>query len=116
MDGSIEFDWQVVTWCPAEDKVTTNMASSGGRIEIGRIAMDVQDHVGGAEPNCGIRMSGTVVEELCDAKVGALGGAGLLVGNGAECHEDGDINTPGIIENCPDDLLYTSDTLFVEGW
>ena len=91
MDGSIEFDWQVVTWCPAEEKVTTDTAASGGHIEIGRITMDVQDHVGGAEPNCGIRMSGTVVEELSNGKVGASGGARLFVGNCAECHEDGDI-------------------------
>ena len=78
--------------------------------------MDVQDHVGGTETNRGIWMSGTIVEELCDGEVGALGGPGLFMGNGAECHEDGDIDAPGIIENCPDNLLYMGDTLFVQGW
>ena len=61
-------------------------------------------------------MSGTIVEELCDGKVGALGGVCLFMGNGAECHEYGDIDAPGVIKNGPNDLLYTSDTGLVEGW
>ena len=61
-------------------------------------------------------MSGTVVEELCNRKVGALGGTRLFVGNGAECHEDGDIDTAGIVEYGPNDLLNAGDTVFVEGW
>jgi hypothetical protein len=103
-------------WRPAEEKMNTDTAASGGRIEIGRITMDVQDHVRSTETNGGIRMSGTVVEELCDGKVGALGGTGLFVGNGAECHDDGDINTPGVVKNGPEDLLDTGDTGLVEGW
>ena len=77
--------------------------------------MDVEDHVGGPKTNGGIGMSGTVVEELCDGKVCALGSAGLFVGNGAEGHEDGDIDTAGIVEDGADNLLDTSDTRFAEG-
>ena len=78
--------------------------------------MDVEDHVGCSEANGGIWVSGTVVEELCNRKVGALGGTRLFVGNGAEGHEDGDINTAGIVEDGADDLLDTSDTGVAEGW
>ena len=78
--------------------------------------MYIHDHVGGTITNGGIGMSGTVVEELCDGKVCALGSAGLFVGNGAEGHEDGDINTAGIVEDGPDDLLNAGDTMFVKGW
>ena len=77
--------------------------------------MDVEDHVGGPKTNGGIGMSGTVVEELCNRKVGALGGPRLFVGNCAECHEDGDIDTAGIVEDGADDLLDTSDTGVAEG-
>ena len=96
--------------------MTTDAAASGGCIEVGCIAMDVQDHVRGPETNGGIRMSGTVVEELCNGKVGASGGARLFVGNCAECHEDGDIDTSGVVEDGPNDLLDTGDTGFVKGW
>ena len=78
--------------------------------------MDVEDHVGCLEANGGIWVSGTVVEELCNRKVGALGGTCLFVGNGAERHEDGDIDTAGIVEDGPDDLLNAGDTVFVKGW
>ena len=47
MDSSIELDGEVVMWCPAKEKMTTNTAASGGCIEIGCITMDVQDHVRG---------------------------------------------------------------------
>ena len=77
--------------------------------------MDGKDHIASMIANGGIRMSGTVVEELCDGKVCALGSAGLFVGNGAEGHEDGDIDTAGIVEDGADDLLDTSDTGVVEG-
>ena len=97
MDGSIKFDRKVVLWAPAKEEMTTDAAASSGCIEVGCIAMDVQDYVRGLEMNGGIRMSGTVVEELCNRKVGALGGTRLFVGNCAECHEDGDVDTSGVI-------------------
>ena len=77
--------------------------------------MDVEDHIGCSEANGGIWVSGTVVEELCDGKVCALGSTGLFVGNGAEGHEDGDIDTAGIVEDGADDLLDTSDTGVAKG-
>ena len=115
MDGSIEFDREVVTGCPAEEEMATDAAASRRFIEVGGIAMDVEDHVGCSEANGGIWVSGTVVEELCNRKVGALGGTRLFVGNGAEGHEDGDINTAGIVEDGADNLLDTSDTGVAEG-
>ena len=78
--------------------------------------MDVEDHVGCSEVNGGIWVSGTVVEELCNQKVGALGGTRLFVGNGAEGHEDGDIDTAGIVEDGSDDFLNAGDAAFVKGW
>ncbi len=66
MDSTIEFDGEVVTWCPSKEEMTTNTAASGGCIQIGCVAVNVEDHVGGPKMNGGIGMSGTVVEELSD--------------------------------------------------
>ena len=116
MDGAIEFDREVVMGYPSKEEMATDSAAGRRFIEIGGIAMDVEDHVRSTEANGGIGVSGTVVKEVCNRKVGVLGGTCLFVGNGAERHKDGDIDTAGIVEDGSDDLLNAGDAAFVKGW
>ena len=64
--------------------------------------------------NGGIGMSGTIVKHLVDGEICFLGSFGLFMGNGAECHKQGDIDASGILQNGTDDLLDTGDTRFVK--
>jgi hypothetical protein len=90
-------DWEVVLWEPSEEIVATHTASSIWFVKVRSIAMNVEDHVRGAEANRCIRMGCTVIEHLFDGEVGVFGGLGLLVCNGAESHEESNVNTAGII-------------------
>ena len=79
MDGAIEFDREVVMGYPSKEEMATDSAAGRRFIEIGGIAMDVEDHVRSTEANGGIGVSGTVVKEVCNQKVGVVGGPCLLL-------------------------------------
>ncbi len=51
-----------------------------------------------------------------DGEVGLLGSFSLLVGDRAQHHEESNVNTTGIVENCADNLLDLGDTVFVKMW
>lgn len=94
--------------------MATNAAAGLGFVEIGGIAVDVKDHVGGTESDFGVGVGGTVVEELVDGEIGVFCGFCLFVGNGAEGHQEGDVHTAGVVEDGANDLLDSSDAFFVE--
>ena len=49
--------------------------------------MYVEYHVGGAETNGGVGMSGAIVKHLVDREISFRGGFGFFMGDGSECHE-----------------------------
>ena len=54
--------------------------------------MDIEDHVGGAESDCGIGVGCKVIQELFGGCLRLLRGLGLLARDGAEGHEGGEVN------------------------
>jgi hypothetical protein len=62
-------------------------AQDGSRFgvgQVGRVAVNVEDHVAGAEPDGCVGVSGGVVEELVGGMFGLFGGIGLGGGDGSE--------------------------------
>jgi len=64
--------------------VSGNTGATLGGSEIGCIAVYPEDHVAGMVTDGDIRMSGAIMEELCDSFHGCLGAFGLFGGNGAQ--------------------------------
>ena len=59
-----------------EEEVAASAAARFGRRKIGGIAVDSKNHVAGMEANFGIRVSGTVVEEVGDGESSIFGSGG----------------------------------------
>ncbi len=55
--------------------------------------------------NGGIRVGGTVVEELGDMRQCEFGWSGLLGGKGTKGNQDGGVNGSGIVEEYTNDFL-----------
>ena len=82
MDGAIDGNQGIIAWNAAKKKVATGTTASIGGAEVESIGMDIEDHVGGAVANFGIRMRGHVVEDLVDMFACLFSGGALLGGNG----------------------------------
>ena len=60
--------------------MATNATARSRNIEIAGVAVNTENHVACMKSKCGIRMGGTIVEELVDIFFGADGGFALLGG------------------------------------
>ena len=59
-------------------------------------------------------VAGHVVQKLFDSLHCFLSWVGLLSGNFAECHEDGDVDSAAIIEEAPHNLLDSALPFFIK--
>jgi hypothetical protein len=73
--------------------------------EVRRVGVHIQDHVGCVELYRHVGMSGEIVEELFAFFHCQFGAFGLFASNGAEGHEDSEVDGPGIIKNASNDAL-----------
>ena len=73
--------------------------------------MTVEDHVGGMESYCGVRMGGQIVEELVCIFNCVLRCLRLLRRYCGEGGKDGEINAAGLVEDTADYPLYEGDLL-----
>lgn len=67
-------------------------------------------HVAGMEPEDGVRMSGTVVEEVRDGLGCSLSAFGLGRGNGAEGNEHGGVNGTCVVKESANNFLNAGDS------
>ena len=91
-DGTVRRGWRIVwigrlvrmRWAAAEVVVASGARARFGGSQVGGVAFDPEDHVTSDETHGGVRMSGTIVQEVGDGFHGCLGAFGLLSGDGAD--------------------------------
>jgi len=95
---------------------TRGFGSGLGSRVVGSVGVVGKTHVAGEVFDDGIRMSGSIVEEV-DAGLGSgRSGAGLLGSNGAEGREHGVVDCSGIVEEDTDNFTDTFDSGLIKGW
>lgn len=95
----------IVEWTTAQVVVAGSTGTCFGLGQVGGIAFDPQHHVAAFESDNGIGMSGTIVEEAFEGFQGGSGGSGLLLANGAKCHQHGVVHGTCIKQECANDFL-----------
>jgi hypothetical protein len=97
VDSAVDEDRVAVTWNAAEEEIAPSVTLCLQGAKIGSIGMDVEDHVGHAESNFGIRMCCHILKKLVDASIGLFCGVALLEGNCQKSHQNSWVNGACII-------------------
>jgi hypothetical protein len=77
--------------------------------------MDIEDHVGSVKPDRGIRVCCQIIKQLLCFGKRVLRPFRLFAPYCAECHEHGEVNSPNVVEDAPDDALDVFDVCIAEG-
>ena len=77
--------------------------------------MNVETHIASGVENGGIRVCGSVVEEVDGCFGGCLGALGLGSSKATECNEHCVVNGAAIVKENADDFLESGDASFVKG-
>ena len=77
--------------------------------------MDIEDHIRSVKPDHGIRVCCQIIEQLLCFGHRVLRPFRLFACYCAECHEHGEVDSAGVVENAPDDALDVSDVVVAEG-
>jgi hypothetical protein len=97
VDSAVDEDRVAVTWNAAVEEIAPSATSCLQGAKIGSIGMDVEDHVGRAESNFGIRMCRHIIKILVDTSVGLFCGVALLGGDCQKSLENSWVNGVCII-------------------
>ena len=73
------------------------------------IGVQGQDHVAGVVSHHGVRVGGSVIQELRDLVAQLLGSVCLSACNGSQRLFHGGVRRPGVPAKCADNLLYPLD-------
>ncbi len=97
VDSAVDEDRVAVMWNAAEKEIAPSVTLCLRGTKIGSIGMDIEDHVGHAESNFGIRMCHHIIKKLVVASVGLFCGVALLGSNCQKSHENSWVNGACII-------------------
>ena len=89
------------------------MGAGFGLSEIRGITGDGKLHVTGMVPEDSIRVSGSIIKELCDSQGGCSRAFGLGGGDGAKGNEHSGVNGTGIVEKGANHFFDAGD---IGGW
>jgi hypothetical protein len=98
-----------------EETITTGMAVVFIFGEIGGITVDMESHVAGVEADESIKVGCTIAEELGDGLGCSLSALGLGQHERTESNDQGQVNSPSIVEKGANDFLEEFDGGAVKG-
>ncbi len=102
---SIQFYWLFVSGEPSKEEVSCSMAFCFVCTKICSIRVDVNYHMRLFKFNFYIQMHWAVIKKVFNCVCSELWGFGLFSCNCAEYHEQGDVNSPGIVKYGSNNLL-----------
>jgi hypothetical protein len=82
----------------AEIEVATCSAACFWKVEVGRVAVYLENHVAGLIAKYSIRVSSGIIKELDDCFHSGFGSRALFRGEVAECDEHCGINSTGVVQ------------------
>jgi hypothetical protein len=77
--------------------------------------MDIEDHVGSVKPDRGIGACSQIIKQLLCFGHCLLRPFQLFARYPAECHEHGEVDSAGVVEDAPNDALDVFDDCVDEG-
>jgi hypothetical protein len=93
--------------------MATGSAACFWKVEVGRVAVYLENHVAGLIAEYSIRVSSGIIKELDDCFHSGFGGRALFRGEVAKCDEHGGVNCTGVVEKNAHNL---HDEKFVLDW
>ncbi len=100
---------------PTHEKMSTSTAVGVCLQKIRSIQIDIEDHVGSVKPDHGIGLCCQIMKQLLSFGHCVLHSFQLFAYYCAECHEHGEVDSAGVVEDASNDALDMFDVCIAEG-